>query len=98
MKRLVSLTSLLVFMLMTTGCHSHKKYHSTDMPDPHSYNAHFGDMDTNGDGFVKWEEFAAHFENAELKVFEAIDLDRNGSVDHDEWHEFKAAHGLKHHD
>ena len=38
------------------------------MPDPQSYNAHFGDMDANGDDFVNWEEFSAHFQNAEQKV------------------------------
>ena len=68
------------------------------MPDPQSYNAHFGDIDANGDELVNWEEFSAHFQNAEQKVFDEIDLNQDGSIDHDEWHAFKAAHGLKHHD
>jgi ABC-type nickel/cobalt efflux system permease component RcnA len=66
------------------------------MPDPKSYNAHFGDMDANGDDLVNWEEFAAHFQNADQNVFDAINLNHDGNIDHDEWHEFKAAHGLKH--
>lgn len=68
------------------------------MPDPQSLNAHFGDMDANGDGLVTWDEFAAYFQNAEEKVFNVVDLNQNGNIDHDEWHEFKEAHGLKQHD
>lgn len=68
------------------------------MPDPKSFNAHFGDMDANGDVLVTWNEFAAYFRNAEEKVFNAVDLNQNGNIDHDEWHEFKEAHGLKQHD
>ena len=98
MKRSLFLIISIVLVLLTAGCSSHKKHHDTDMPDPQAFNAHFGDMDANGDDLVNWEEFTAHFDNAEKKVFDAIDLDQNGSIDHDEWHEFKAAHGLKHHD
>jgi hypothetical protein len=32
------------------------------------------------------------------QVFEAIDLNQDKSLDHDEWHKFKAAYGLKHQD
>jgi Ca2+-binding EF-hand superfamily protein len=98
MKQSLLLIISIVLVLLTAGCSSHKKHHGTDMPDPQEFNAHFGDMDTDGDDLVNWEEFAAHFENAEKKVFDAIDLNQDGSIDHDEWHEFKAAHGLKHHD
>jgi hypothetical protein len=31
-------------------------------------------------------------------VFASIDLNKDGAVDHDEWHDFKAAYGLKHKD
>jgi hypothetical protein len=55
-------------------------------------------MDANGDGLVTWDEFAAYFQNVEEKVFNAVDLNQNGNIDHDEWHEFKEAHGLKKHD
>ncbi|MGD8700852.1 MAG: hypothetical protein PVG51_01955 [Desulfosarcina sp.] len=98
MIRLSLLNILIVLALLTAGCSGHKKNHSTDMPDPKSYNAHFGDMDANGDDLVNWEEFSAHFENAEQKVFNAIDLNQDGNIDRDEWREFKADHGLKHHD
>jgi hypothetical protein len=33
---------------------------------------------------------------AEKKVFIAIDLNQDKNIDHDEWHAFKEAHGLKH--
>ncbi len=94
------------FFLMTTigiafilGCSGHHgSYHATAMPDPHSFNAHFGDMDSDGDGLVSMAEFNAHFPQAEPKVFHAIDLNQDGTIDHDEWHRFKEAHGMKHHD
>jgi hypothetical protein len=42
--------------------------------------------------------FTAHFPDASetTKVFNAIDLDGSGALDHDEWHEFKKAHDMKH--
>ena len=58
--------------------------------------AHFPDLDIDGDDRVNWAEFKKRFPEAEQKVYEALDLNGDGSVDHDEWHEFKAAHGLKH--
>ena len=98
MKRLLLFAVSIAMVMLVASCSSHKKHHGSDMPDPHSFNAHFGDMDTNGDELVNWEEFSAHFKNADQKVFDAIDLNKDGNIDHDEWHEFKAAHGLKHHD
>ena len=98
MRRSLLFTISIALVMLVVGCSSHKKHHATDMPDPHSFNAHFGDMDTNGDALVDWEEFSAHFENAEKEVFDTIDLNQDGHIDHDEWHAFKAAHGLKHHD
>ena len=96
MKRLLLLTIPLVLLTLAVGCSSGKKYHGSAMPDPQSFNAHFGDMDTDGDDLVSWDEFSANFQHAEEKVFNAIDLNQDGKIDHDEWHEFKAAHGLKH--
>jgi hypothetical protein len=98
MNRWTILTIALVLILQTTGFSSDTKYHPADMPDPESFNAHFGDMDTNGDDLVSWEEFSNHFKNAEIKGFRAIDANQDNAIDHEEWHAFKAAHGLKHHD
>jgi len=78
------------------ACSSHGRYHDTNLPDPKGYNAHFGDMDKSGDGLVSWAELKAYFPQAEPAVFAAIDLNKDGSIDHDEWHKFKEAHGLKH--
>jgi hypothetical protein len=74
------------------------KFHGVELPDPKRYNAHFGDIDKSGDRLVNWEEFKAFFPQAEPKVFDAIDLDQSRAIDHDEWHKFKEAHGLKHQD
>jgi len=69
-----------------------------NIPDAKSYNAHFGNMDPDKDGKVTWQEFKAHFPKADEKVFVAIDLNKDGGIDHDEWHDFKEAYNLKHKD
>lgn len=84
-------------MVMAVGCTGAKRFHDTPMPDPKTFNAHFGDMDTTGDGLVNWDEFAAHFSHAEPKVFKAIDSNQDGEIDHEEWHAFKSVHGIKSH-
>jgi Ca2+-binding EF-hand superfamily protein len=80
------------------GMQGKKESHAKGMPDPSGFNAHFPDMDSDKDGQVTLGEFNAYFPDASeaAKAFNAIDLDGNGALDHDEWHEFKKAHGMKH--
>ena len=84
------------FFLAACGPHHGGGFHKGPMPDPKSYNAHFGDMDADGDGRMTPAEFRAHFPDGDPKVFPALDRNSDGAVDHDEWHEFKEAHGLRH--
>jgi hypothetical protein len=98
MKRTVLLTLAVLFTLMTTGYASEKKHHDMPMPDPTAFDAHFGDMDSDGDGSVSAEEFAAYFPDADQTVFAALDMNQDGGVDHDEWHAFKEAHGMTSHE
>jgi Ca2+-binding EF-hand superfamily protein len=83
---------------MGKGKGQKKNYHSATLPDPFEFNAHFPDMDENKDDRVTLDEFKAYFsESSEHeKVFDAIDLDESGDLNHHEWHEFKSSHGLKH--
>jgi hypothetical protein len=53
-------------------------------------------MDSDGNDLVDWTEFEKYFPQAEPSVFKAIDLNGDGNIDHDEWHQFKEAHGLGH--
>ncbi|MEZ4527584.1 MAG: EF-hand domain-containing protein [Desulfobacterales bacterium] len=78
--------------------HEGKKYHQANLPDPAPYNAHFPDMDKNSDDAISMEEFKAFFPKGEETVFNAIDLDKNSSLSHEEWHEFRTAHGMGHKD
>ena len=87
---------ILILAILTAGCAGGDKTHKIAIKDPESLNAHFGDMDADGDDLVNREEFKAYFPDADPKAFDAIDLNGDGSVDHDEWHEFKEAHGLGH--
>ena len=95
MKRYLLVITLVAFGLIV-ACSGKTGHHKTSMPDPKSFNGHFGDFDTNGDEMVDWNEFKAHFPHAEKKIFEAIDLNNDKVLDHDEWHEFKEAHDLMH--
>ena len=87
---------VLICLTLLVACSGKTTHHKTSIPDPKSFNGHFGDIDTSGDGMVNWVEFKAHFPHAEKNVFKAIDLNNDNTLDHDEWHEFKAVHGLMH--
>ena len=65
----------LLLVVMLTAYNSSGPHHKTAMPDPATYNAHFGDMDTDQDDQVTREEFKAYFPEADMNVFEVIDLD-----------------------
>ena len=76
--------------------HKKEKFHGTDLPDPSGFNAAFSDMDKNGDDKVNIPEFRSRFPNGteHEKVFNAVDLDRNGYLTEKEWHKFRMAHGM----
>lgn len=69
--------------------------YSSDQKKP-DYSGHFGDMDTDGNGQVNWGEFKKYFPHAEENVFKDADGNKNGSVDHEEWHKFKEIQGYSH--
>ena len=62
MKRLLLLIIPILLVILVSACSSHKKHHNTDMPDAKSFNAHFGDMDANGDDLVNAADFAVFAE------------------------------------
>jgi hypothetical protein len=96
MKKFVFFLSLILVVSMLSGCASQSKYHKGDLPDPKGFNAHFSDMDSDGDDLVSRTEFQDHFPQAGPEAFKATDLNGDENIDHDEWHQFKKAHGLEH--
>ena len=96
MNKPLYLIGFMVLLFSIAGCAGDSRHHKTSMPDPGTFNAHFGDMDTDGDDQVSWEEFKSHFPQATKEVYKELDLNGDGTVDHDEWHEFKKTHDLKH--
>jgi len=96
MKRLTVLMVAVSIVAMTAGCSSRGKYHDPALPDPKPYNARFENLDSKKDGLISWEEFKAYFPHAEPKVFSAIDINKDGYIDPDEWHKFEEAHGQEH--
>lgn len=96
MKQSALLTILVILTALTVGCSAGNKFHKTAMPEPKSFNAHFGDMDADENDLVDWKEFEAFFPNAQPEIFKELDLNGDEGVDHDEWHQFKQAHGMKH--
>jgi hypothetical protein len=70
--------------------------YSSDHNEKQSYDGHLGDGDTDGDDQLDWKEFKKFFPHAKKEVFKKIDANNDDLVDHDEWHEFKAAEGYEH--
>ena len=95
MKGLLLPTTLILAAGLMLSCQSGQKYHQTDMPDPTAFNVHFDTLDKNGNGAVNWAEFKQRFPEASPQVFMELDLNDDAAVDHDEWHQFKEAHGLE---
>jgi hypothetical protein len=96
MKKCILFFSLILTVGLLSACTSQSKHHQDSLPDPKGFNAHFPDMDADGNDLVNWSEFKDYFPQAAPEVFKAIDLNADGNIDHDEWHEFKEAHGLGH--
>ena len=86
----------IILIISLAGCAGDARYHKSTLPEPSTFNAHFGDMDTDNDEMLSWEEFKSHFPQATKEIYQELDLNGDGMVDHDEWHAFKEAHGLKH--
>ncbi len=98
MKKIQIAICVMILMMVAAGCAKEKRFHKTSMPEPASFNAHFGDMDMDGDDLLNWDEFKSHFPQATPDIFKALDGNEDSQVDHDEWHAFKEAHGMRDHD
>ena len=97
LKKSLELVAMGMIITAWAGCAPAKKMHHHEaLPQPSGYNAHFPDMDINGDDRVTWEEFKRYFPETDQKVYKALDLNKDQAVDLDEWHAFKKAHGLGH--
>lgn len=96
MKNLIFCLGLILAAGMLVACAAQSSFHKEKMPDPKSFNAHFPDMDADGDDLVNWAEFKDYFPQADPMVFKAVDLNEDENINHDEWHQFKEAHGLEH--
>ena len=83
---------VLALGLPLTGC-GQQTFHPGHMPDPIPYMIHFYELDANGDDAVTWHEFKQRFPDTTEAVFNVVDQDGDGQIDHDEWHAFKEAHG-----
>ena len=95
-KKVAAVLALFALTGFLLGFTAEQKPQKDIIPDAESYNVHFPNMDKNKDRKVNWEEFKTYFPQATPQVFEAMDLNKDTSLDHDEWHQFKAAYGLKH--
>ena len=98
MNKILYILCVSALLVTAVGCASESRHHKTSLPEPASFNAHFGDIDIDGDDWVSWKEFKSYFPQATSDIFNALDLNEDGHVDHDEWHKFKEAHGMRDHD
>lgn len=97
MKQVVAMLAVLAAAVLAAGCTGQTRYHHKSPGDPAQYQAHFPDMDADGDDRVSRQEFKTYFPQSDADVFDALDMNRDGGVDHDEWHQFKEAHGMRDH-
>lgn len=97
MKRMLSCILFAVILALALGgCGHQGKQHKAMMDmDTKSYDAHFPDMDTNGDNLVSWAEFENQFTDAEKDVYEAIDLNKDGNLVDKEWQDFRSGSGFE---
>lgn len=97
MKKGLILVGAVLMAAMIASCAGPKRYHERPLGDPSGYfTAHFPEMDSSGDGIVTWEEFKARFPDADADTFRALDQNKDGGIDHGEWHNFMAAHCPRH--
>lgn len=59
------------------------------------YNKCFNSIDTDYDGEMTKAEFETAFPGSASAVYQAADGDKNGTVSHEEWEDFKASQGLE---
>ena len=64
MKKFIFFLSLILVIGILADCASKSRHHKQDLPDPKGFNAHFPDMDSDGDDLVSWTEFKNHFPEA----------------------------------
>lgn len=62
--------------------------------DSATYSRCFYSMDVDGNDSVDREEFLRAYPEAGKDVYAEADADGSGSLDHEEWESFKAAHGV----
>jgi hypothetical protein len=91
MRGIIIFIGLSFVLLSFIGC-----VHHTHDIEKHDFIGHFGDIDTDGDESVNWEEFKKYFPHSEKKAFIRVDSNSDGLIDHDEWHKFKEKHGYGH--
>lgn len=59
------------------------------------YNLCFSKIDSDYDGEMTKAEFKEAFSSGDLAEFKAADGDKNGTVSHEEWEDFKANKGYE---
>jgi hypothetical protein len=100
MKKIICVFSLLFLLCFfaTPSFSSSCDQDTKSSHNGHGYAGHFGDIDSDDNDKVTWEEFKMHFAHGKKDVFTKIDQNTDGTIDHDEWHDFKEKHGYGHKD
>ncbi len=59
------------------------------------YNICFMKIDSDYDGEITKSEFASAFPTGDTTIFNAADADKNGTISHDEWEDYKSSQGFE---
>lgn len=60
-----------------------------------NYDVCFTPLDADGNGVMSKGEFLVAFSDGDMAVFDTADADKDGSISHDEWEEYKVAQGFE---
>ena len=88
MKKILIITALLVFgVAVVAVAGNYHGYGGCGM-----FSTKLSDMDPNGDGTVTLDEFNDFMATGHKEIFDALDMNKDGLIDNEEWTSFIEAH------
>ena len=88
----IALLMMIPVFVIAGNYHGHHGYHGGHGYGLKSWN--MGDLDTDNDGVVNFEEFKAPSVKMWKAGFDSVDTDGDGFIDSDEWNAVKMMHGV----
>jgi hypothetical protein len=88
----IALLMMIPVFVIAGNYYGHHGYHGGHGYGLKSWN--MGDLDTDNDGFVSFEEFKAPSVKMWQSGFDSVDENRDGLIDENEWRALKEMHAV----